>query len=230
MSVHQDIDSDSDSSRSRNRSISEPDHTINVRPRPQEHIYEVQPPPLSFPLRPVEDPFLRDGPSHYRRPSPVRHRDRYRPEGIRVERNEMPRVRPQRPPEGRRSGPFRPGGMPAFGVGPGVGVFEARRSYEEGNRRPNIVIEAVKPRKEPRIPGSFVPVKQPDDDGGYYNSREPGVREAYPTMENAQNTTSNYYSGGLGEAAWRKKHRERAGLDHSPDPGPDGPEPRQNVR
>jgi len=131
---------------------------------------------------------------------------------------------------GRRSGPYRPGEIPAFGVGPGIGIFEARRPYE-GDHRPAVVITAVKQRKEPRVPGCFMPVKEPDDDGGHYNSRDPRIREAYPSKENAQNTTSNYYSGGLGETAWRKKKRQRAGLDRSPDPGPDGgPGPHQNVR
>src|SRR5436305_4580816 len=48
-----------------------------------------------------------------------------------------------------------------------------------------------------------------DDEGGYYTFRGQHTREAYPTLANVRNTTSNYYEGGLGREAWRRKFLER---------------------
>ncbi|KAI3316679.1 hypothetical protein HD806DRAFT_516951 [Xylariaceae sp. AK1471] len=72
------------------------------------------------------------------------------------------------------------------------------------------------------LPSWVDPDMQSDDEGGYYNSRDPQARAVYPSICNAQNTTSNYYNGGLGDAAWRRKKRKRAGLEPpDPDPNPD---------
>jgi hypothetical protein len=72
---------------------------------------------------------------------------------------------------------------------------------------------------------------QRDDEGGYYNSRDPQARQVHPSRCNVQRTTSNYYSGGLGDTAWLRKKRKRCGIG-LPDPnGPSlKPEPPEEVR
>ncbi|KAI8623733.1 hypothetical protein F5Y19DRAFT_348223 [Xylariaceae sp. FL1651] len=108
--------------------------------------------------------------------------------------------------------------------------------FDQGNihhGRPRVRLAAeparAKWRARATLPGWVDPQIQSDDEGGFYRSRDPQAREVYPSPENVQNTTSNYYSGGLGDAAWRRKKRKRAGLqtpnlEPDPDPGLEPPQ------
>lgn len=99
----------------------------------------------------------------------------------------------------------------------GISERDRPRPDREHNQRERTSVINKRGQRE-CLPSWVTPVLQPDDEGGYYSSRDPQVREVHPSRCNVQRTTSNYYSGGLGDRAWRQKRLERCGVG-LPDPG-----------
>ncbi|KAI8630057.1 hypothetical protein F5Y19DRAFT_430991 [Xylariaceae sp. FL1651] len=98
-------------------------------------------------------------------------------------------------------------------------AFEGYRAHPDREpNRPQRIVVTDKSGQQECIPSWVTPVLQHGDEGGYYNSRDPLVHEVHLSRCNVQRTTSNYYSGGLGDRAWRRKKLKRCGVG-LPDPG-----------
>ncbi|KAI3318499.1 hypothetical protein HD806DRAFT_511822 [Xylariaceae sp. AK1471] len=100
-----------------------------------------------------------------------------------------------------------------------IGVSQSDQAHPaQEHNQPEITVVVNESGQREYLPSWVIPVLQPDDEGGYYNSRDPQAREVHPSRCNFQRTTSKYYNGGLGDEAWRKKKLKRCGFRL---PGPD---------